>query len=422
MSNDFEIRNLGACTIESPVDSGICVKDDSGILYDVSANQHLGDDSFRDVLETAGPRRKIFFDPAVSKAAIVTCGGLCPGLNDVIRAITMVLWYRYGIREIFGLRYGYEGMISTIGHEPIMLTPDLVEDIHKDGGTILGSSRGPQDVPDSVDFLVENKINLLFTIGGDGTQRGLLDIANEIERRNLNIAAIGIPKTIDNDVSCTERTFGFETAVAMSQTSITCAHMEAKGARNGIGLVKLMGRESGFVAAHATLASSDVNLVLLPEISFSMEKVFSYLLERFEKKSHSVIVVAEGAGQDLMHTEGSDASGNKKLGDIGLFMKKALAEHFKSCGVEAHIKYIDPSYIIRSAPATADDSVFCFHLGQYAVHAGMTGRTAMVVGLWNGHFVHVPVAKAVAERKMIDSSGLLWQSILDNTGQPANLV
>ena len=263
---------------------------------------------------------------------------------------------------------------------------------------------------------------MLFTIGGDGTQRGARDISDEITRRNLPISVVGIPKTIDNDVACTDRTFGFETAVAMSRVPITCAHNEAKGIRNGIGLVKLMGRESGFVAAYATLASSDVNLCLVPEVPFTLEAVLSFLEQRLERKSHAVIVGAEGAGQELVSAKGADASGNRKLGDIGIFLKKAILGHFGETAMEVGVKYIDPSYTIRSAAASADDSVFCFQLAGNAVHAAMAGRTAMVVGLCNGHFVHIPLQEAVRKRKKIDPKGALWQSVLDNTRQPAALV
>jgi 6-phosphofructokinase 1 len=373
-------------------------------------------------VELAGPRKAIFFDPAHTRAAIVSCGGLCPGLNDVIRAITMVLWHRYGVQDILGLRYGYEGLIPSFGHEPMLLTPDLVEDIHMDGGTILGTSRGPQEAGAMVDFLHKRGISILFTIGGDGTQRGSLDIAREVGRRKLSIAVVGIPKTIDNDLQWTERTFGFETAVAMCRQPIGGIHMEAKAVNKGIGLVKLMGRESGFVAAYATLATSDVNLVLVPEVPFSMAGLTTWLERRLERKSHAVIVVAEGAGQDLVPVSGSDASGNRKLGDVGVFLRDAIAEHFKRIGRPALLRYIDPSYTIRSARANPDDSVFCFRLARYAVHAAMSGRTALVVALINNRFVHVPMERAVEDRKRIDPAGSVWQSVLDNTGQPASLV
>ena len=420
MTKDFGIERVGKCTIRSPLDSAVFIHENEGVLVDATVSSFQRDRDSPAFLERAGPREKIFFNPETSRAAVVTCGGLCPGLNDVIRAIVMVLWYRYGVKKILGLRYGYEGLIASFNHEPFVLEPEYVEDIHKDGGTILGTSRGPQDPVLMVDYLVKEGINMLFTIGGDGTQRGALALTREIEKRGLAVSVVGIPKTIDNDIQFTERTFGFETAVGISQMPITGAHMEAKGARNGIGLVKLMGRESGFIAAYATLASSDVNLVLVPEIPFSLERVFRYLDERITRKGHAVIVVAEGAGQQHAIAEGTDESGNKRLGDIGIFLKQTITEHFISRGIAATVKYIDPSYTIRSAPATPDDSVFCFQLAGNAVHAAVSGRTKMVVGLWNGHFVHIPIQLCVKERKRIDTAGLLWQSVLDNTGQPSD--
>lgn len=422
VQKEFNIPSLGPCRFVSPLDDTCFVDAHAGVLVDATARSCRTCKGEPDILELAGPRRKIFFNPRKTRAAVVTCGGLCPGLNDVIRGLTMVLWYRYGVRDVLGLKYGYEGLTSAPGNKPICLTPEVVEDIHKDGGTILHTSRGEQPVPAMVDFLVKNRINILFTIGGDGTHRGSLAIASEIRKRKLAISVMGIPKTIDNDISFTERTFGFETAVAMSRAPITCAHMEAKGVRNGVSVVRLMGRESGFVAAYATLASSDVNLVLVPEVPFTMNKVCAFLKERLRRKSHVVIVAAEGAGQELVPTDGVDASGNRKLGDIGAFLKTAITDHFSDAPHPANVRYIDPSYTIRSAPAIADDSVFCFQLAENAVHAAMSGRTAMLVGLWNGHFVHIPVEKAVHVRKKIDSQGLLWQSVLDNTGQPAVLA
>ena len=374
------------------------------------------------LLEAAGPRRQIFFEPEKTRAAIVTCGGLCPGLNDVIRALTMVLWYRYGVRDILGLRYGFEGLVPALGHEPMRLSPERVEDIHQHGGTVLGSSRGPQDVAAMVDFLAQEEIKILFVIGGDGTQRGALAITREVSARGVPIAVVGVPKTIDNDIAFTNRTFGFETAVAMTRMPIDSAHVEAKGVCNGVGLVKLMGRESGFVAAYAALASSDVNLVLVPEVPFTVKGVLTFLEKRLRNKAHAVVVVAEGAGQDLVDASGTDASGNRALGDIGVFLKHAIANHFSGTDMPAAVKYIDPSYTIRSSRANADDTVFCFQLAEHAVHAGMSGRTGLVICSLNGHFVHIPAQQAVSHRKKIDASGPLWQSVLDNTGQPAVLV
>ncbi len=417
MTDEFRISSLGKCEFDSTESSGYFVDDKGGVVLDPILPLS-GDTSGITLLEQAGPRKKLFFKGENTSAAIVTCGGLCPGLNDVIRAVVMVLWYRYGVRRILGARYGYAGLVESGGHEPVSLIPEEIEDIHQHGGTILGTSRGGQDVPDTVDWLVDHNIDILFTIGGDGTQRGGMDIANEVAKRGLNISVIGIPKTIDKDLSYTDRTFGFETAVAMSQDPILAAHMEAKACEKGIGLVKLMGRDSGFVAASASLASSDVNLVLVPEVPFTIDKLIAFLKERLKRKSHALIVVAEGAGQDLVPTEGADASGNKKLGDIGPFLKNTISKRLAEEGIPVSMKYIDPSYTIRSAAATADDSVFCFQLGENAVHAAMTGRTSMLVSLLNGEFVHIPLKKATEKRKKINPLSAFWQSVLCNTGQP----
>lgn len=416
MTSNYNVKTLGQCKFHSPLPSILFVKEDR-VLVDATISSESQTDGIPASFEKAGPKEKLFFDPGNCRVGIVTCGGLCPGLNDVIRAIVMVSWYRYGVRHISGFKYGYQGLVASCGDRPINLTPDIVEDIHQNGGTILGSSRGPQDPARIVDFLVQKKIDILFTIGGDGTQRGAIAIVGEIEKRKLPIAVVGIPKTIDNDLCFTDQTFGFSTAVAASQDAITGAHMESKGVRNGIGLVKLMGRESGLIAVHASLASSDVNLVLIPEVPFSMEKVTSYLDARIRRKAHAVIVVAEGAGQNLIGREGTDLSGNKKLGDIGIFLKSAITKHFSDTDIPVEVKYIDPSYIIRSIAANAEDSVLCFQLAENAVHAAMSGRTEIIVSIWNGHFVHVPARLVVSKRKKVDPSGLLWQSVLNNTGQ-----
>jgi 6-phosphofructokinase 1 len=417
-ADTFAVQRLGPCGYRSPLANTLPDDDGQGaVLVDATVGGLAAARGRPRVFEAAGPRAGLFLEPGDVRAAIVTCGGLCPGLNDVIRAVTMVLWHRYGVREILGMRYGYEGLTAQ-GHRPLRLNPDVVEDIHQHGGTILGTSRGHQDPAAMAGHLAKDGINMLFTVGGDGTQRGALALARELDRRGQRTAVVGIPKTIDNDILYTERTFGFETAVAMSQVPIDGAHMEAKAVTNGVGLVKLMGRESGFVAAYAALASSNVNVVLVPETPLRIDRLMDALEQRLRRKAHAVIVVAEGVGQDLVAAGGFDASGNRKLGDIGPFLKTAITEHFAAAGVPVAVKYIDPSYTIRSARANADDSVFCFQLAENAVHAAMSGRTRMVVAQWNGRFVHVPMEAAVSARKRIDPRGSLWTSVLDNTGQP----
>jgi 6-phosphofructokinase 1 len=422
---DFSISRLGECRIPSPMPIMHFVDDDDHVLYDNNLRKiqvYLRDNTPPPFFETAGPREKIYFNPAELRCGIVTCGGLCPGLNDVIRSIVMSLCHHYGARSIFGFPFGYEGLSPRYEHKPIELTLESVARIHEQGGSILGSSRGPQEVSEMVDKLERMRIGILFTIGGDGTLRGGQAIAEEVRKRGLEIAVVGVPKTIDNDISYVERSFGFETAVTAAGAAILSAHTEAKGARNGIGLVKLMGRESGFIAAFAAIAYNDVNYCLIPELPFTLDGLLQSLEERLDKKGHAVIVVGEGAGQDLMQkTHERDASGNIRFGDIGSFLRDKINAHFKGCGKEINLKYIDPSYTIRSVRANAHDSALCLLLGQNAVHAGMAGRTNMVVGDWNGALTHLPIPMAVSERKKIDPDGWLWSTVLASTGQPVTM-
>jgi 6-phosphofructokinase 1 len=422
---DFSISKLGECRIPSPMISGGHVADSDHVLYHNNLpeiEEYLQAGKRPPSFEKAGPREKIYLDPSKLKCGIVTCGGLCPGLNDVIRSIVLSLFHHYGVRSVFGFPYGYEGLSPRYKHSAIELSPKSVASIHEQGGTILGSSRGPQEVSEMVDTLERMNVGILFTIGGDGTLRGAQAIAEEAGKRGLKIAVIGVPKTIDNDISCVQRSFGFETAVTEAGKAIISAHTEATGARNGVGLVKLMGRESGFIAAFAALAYNDVNICLIPEIPFTIEGLFKVLEERLDKRGHTVIVVGEGAGQELMQrTQERDASGNVRFGDIGLFLRDQINAHFKGLGKEINLKYIDPSYTIRSVQANAHDAAFCLLLGHNAVHAGMAGRTNMVVGDWGGEFTHVPIPMAVSQRKQIDPDGRLWSAVLASTGQSTTM-
>jgi 6-phosphofructokinase 1 len=422
---DFTIERLGECRFPSPMARGQFTGDGERILYHVTLPElrtYLDVGREPPALELAGPREKIFFDPSTLACGIVTCGGLCPGINNVIRAVTLSLHHHYGVRRIYGFRYGYEGVVKRLGNIPLILTPEVVDNIGESGGTILASSRGPQDPAEMVDYLEELGVGILFAIGGDGTLKGAQKIAEESARRGSSISVIGIPKTIDNDISFLKNTFGFETAVNEAHRAIYSAHTEATGARNGIGLVKLMGRDSGFIAADSTLVNSQVNFCLVPESPFTMSGLLKSLEQRVRQRGHAVIVVAEGAGQELMvSTQECDASGNPKLRDIGIHLRDAIREHFARTGMEINLKYIDPSYIIRSQPANSHDSAFCLLLGHSAVHAGMSGRTGMVVGFWNHRFTHVPLAMATERRKRIDPEGRLWNNVLASTGQPREM-
>lgn len=375
--------------------------------------------------EKAGPRETIFFDPHCTRAAIVTCGGLCPGLNNVIRSIVLELHHKYRVREVLGFRYGYQGLGPNA--LPVLhLTPDVVRDIHKTGGSILGTSRGAESVATMVDTLQKLGVDILFTLGGDGTLKGCHAIHEEIERRGLKISVVGVPKTIDNDVNFVDKTFGFDTAVEVARMAIDGAHTEAASALNGVGLVKVMGRDSGFIAAHATLASLEVNYCLIPEVRFDLagpNGLLADLQKRLDARHHALIVIAEGCSKALADDDAErDASGNLSYQnadiDIGPKLRDAIVKHFKAIGMPVTLKYIDPSYMIRSVPANGNDSIFCDMLARHAVHGGMAGKTDIVIGRWHGLFTHVPIAIATATRKQIDPDSGLWLAVTETTGQP----
>ena len=417
--SDFIVENLGKNKIPSPYNMGKFIDENARIAYNTQvAELEKYSDNLKELpsFETAGPRKKIFHDPAWSKAAILTAGGLCPGLNDVIKGLTCTLKQHYKVPMVYGIRYGFRGLIPDFNLVPMVLTPENVDELHEYGGTILGSSRGRQDEERMVDTLVRMNINILFCIGGDGTSRCAHDVVKIIKKRKLSISVVCIPKTIDNDICSIDKSFGFETAVYETNSVITAAHNESKGAYNGVGLVKVMGRDSGFIAAYATLANSHVNYCIVPEEDIVLEggddSLLGHLENRLKDKGHAVILVAEGAGQEFFDGEKDrDASGNILKKDIGIFLKDKIKSYFKERNTEVNVKYFDPSYMIRSLPAYGTDAVFCMMLAQNAVHAAMAGRTDIVIGHWNDHFTHVPIALATRERKKIDLHGPLWNGV-----------
>lgn len=423
---DISIQSLGTPRIDSPVKGTFFVDDCERMLINTTleyVEKCISEKKKPATFELAGPRRKIFFDPSKTKAGIVTCGGLCPGINNVIRSIVLELYYMYGVKNICGIPFGLQGFIPSYGFPLIDLTPQMVARIHETGGSVLGSSRGGQDLVEIVDAIERLNLNIMFFIGGDGTLKAASAVAKEILERSYKCAVIGIPKTIDNDINFVSKTFGFDTAVKEAKKVVQCAHNESTGAPNGIGLVKFMGRDSGFIAVNAALAQGDANFVLVPEVDFDLEggKGFLASLEqRLKARGHAVVVVAEGAGLKFFDKENAraDASGNIKLGDIGLFLKDSIQSYFKEKDIEINLKYIDPSYVIRSVEADASDSIFCGLLAQMAVHAGMSGKTDMLIGVWGNRYVHIPIVLSVGERKRIDTHGPLWKSVMESTGQP----
>ncbi|XP_052180691.1 ATP-dependent 6-phosphofructokinase 3-like [Diospyros lotus] len=372
----------------------------------------------------AGPRQKVYFESDEVHACIVTCGGLCPGLNTVIREIVCGLHHMYGVNKVLGIDGGYKGFYAR---NTITLTPKVVNDIHKRGGTILGTSRGGHDTGKIVDSIQDRGINQVYIIGGDGTQRGASVIYEEIRRRGLKVAVAGIPKTIDNDIPVIDRSFGFDTAVEEAQRAINAAHVESESIENGIGLVKLMGRYSGFIAMYATLASRDVDCCLIPESPFYLEGpggLFEYIEKRLKENGHMVIVIAEGAGQDLLSeslrsSNQQDASGNKLLQDVGLWISQRIKDHFSSTKMAINLKYIDPTYMIRAIPSNASDNVYCTLLAQSAVHGAMAGYTGFTVGPVNGRHAYIPFCRINEGQNNVVITDRMWARLLSSTNQPS---
>jgi 6-phosphofructokinase 1 len=427
----FSVRRLGECHIPSPLKLSVVAgdfipdytEDSARVLVEVEITE--GATPSAAGFERAGPRQRIFFDPASTRVGIVTCGGLCPGLNNVLRSMVLELHHKYRVRDVLGFRYGFEGLNPAFGSPPVTLDPSAVAEVHRYGGSMLGLSRGQQDVGLMVDTLQRHGIDILFCIGGDGTLRGAHAIAQECERRDLPISVLGVPKTVDNDVPWVDKTFGFDTAVDVARLAIQGAHAEARGTRNGVGVVKLMGRDAGFIAAAATLASEDVNFCLIPEVPFEMggkHGLLACIERRLASRGHAVIVVAEGCAARFTSTEmARDASGNARYAhgatDVGPILRDAISDHLRDRKVAASVKYIDPSYMIRSGAANASDAIFCNELARYAVHAGMAGRTDAVVGRWHRRFTHVPLSLITGDKKRVNPDSSHWLSVIEATGQ-----
>jgi len=431
---DLLVRTLGPCRIDSPLASRLSGREttehslveEDRVLFDDSVTMAAARGVPIDQLpslEPGGPRKRIYFDPAKTRVGIVTCGGLCPGLNDVIRGLVLELFRHYGVKRVVGFRNGYRGFIAGYGDDVVDLTPDVVRNIDDEGGTMLGTSRGGQDPEEVVDALERMNLNILFVIGGDGSIRGAMEIVRVVGERGLKVAVVGVPKTIDNDIPYIDQSFGFQTAMAEATKSIQAASVEARSAPGGVGVVKLMGRHSGFIACYSTLAKDDADCVLIPEVPFALDGahgLLEYVRDRVATRGHAVVVVAEGAGQEYVEEGGAatDASGNMRFGDVGRLLRKRIVDHLDAHGVECNVRYFDPSYAIRSVPANPYDSAYCLRLAHAAVHAAMAGRTEVIVGRRRRRFVHIPLPLAVSSRNHVDPLGDLWMSVLEATGQP----
>ncbi|MGL1863020.1 MAG: ATP-dependent 6-phosphofructokinase [Pseudodesulfovibrio sp.] len=425
-----DIPVVGTAKIKNPIKFGRFVDEDDAVLVKITRKNVAKTAKNKKIpkhvyFEPAGPRDKIYYDSSKTKCAVVTCGGLCPGLNDVIRAVVMTAFHEYKVPSVLGIQFGLAGFIPEHGYDVIEMTPDFVSRIHEFGGTVLGSSRGPQEPEAIVDALERMNVSILFMIGGDGTMRAAAAVVKEITKRGLSISVVGLPKTIDNDINFASPSFGFDTAVETAAIAIKGAHVEATGAPGGIGMVKVMGRDAGYIAAQSALSCQEVNFVLIPESPFDIQGENGFLAaleKRMKSSGNAVIVVAEGAGQELVAAnETTDASGNKALSDISTLLKEEIKQYFAGKDMPITLKYIDPSYIIRSVPANANDRIYCSFLGINAVHAGMTGRTGLVISRWNGRYVHIPMEIVTHGKKRISTRSNYWRAVLESTGQPISM-
>lgn len=432
---DFTIPHLGERTVKSPL-SLSNQKGDRLVDYTPDAPCLAYNRVFEagqtctfkaaSLLELAGPRELIFFEPRSVRAAIVTCGGLCPGINDCIRAIVMTLWYHYGVQRIIGFRFGYKGIFEP-EVKPMVLNPSIVEDIHRTGGSLLGTSRGCGTRTEEIlKGLMAEKIDILFCIGGDGTLKGASALSEKARHDGYPLSVVGIPKTIDNDIAFIDKSFGFETAVEQAVMAVKTAHTEAHDIRGGVGLVKVMGRHSGFIAAYTALSMNDVNFVIIPEVPIHLhgpQGLLSYLKDRLKHRNHAVILVAEGSGQAWFAQKDltKDASGNEKFNDVGMYLKEMISNFFHTEGIEGSVKYIDPGYLLRGAGTNAGDALYCTRLGNHAVHAAMAGKTGVLIGLMHNEYVHVPIALSVSERKTIAPESNLWRDVIECTGQSTKM-
>ena len=421
------VAQLAPALHESPLVRRGCagfVDDATRIRWDVEVTDGVPSPALELSFEKAGPRPQIFFDPAQTTVALLTSGGLSPGLNNVIRSAQQELSENYGVRRVLGIRNGYSGLDPQTGQEPVELDKAFVEDIPYLGGSVLGTWRGALDPKLAADFLNEHEIDVLLCVGGDGTQRGAHAIAQELGRRGCNKAVVGVPKTIDNDIPFVDMSFGYATALERAAEIVRGAHVEARGVARGIAVVKVMGRDAGFIAAAASVVSHEADYVLVPEVPFPLEGEFGFLADlerRVADRDHAVVVVAEGAGQH--HLEPAevlrDASGNVLHGDIGPFLCERIREHFANRNLSAYLKYFDPGYVIRSVAANAWDCFLCDQMARDAVHCAMSGRTDVMIGMRHQVLIHVPLGSAAkAPPKRLDPSGELWTAVLAATGQP----
>jgi ATP-dependent phosphofructokinase / diphosphate-dependent phosphofructokinase len=330
----------------------------------------------------------------VKRIGVLTGGGDCPGLNPTIRAIV-----RRAMEEdisVVGVKNGWKGLIDTDVAE---LSLESVSGILPKGGTILGTSRtNPYKNKGDVDKVKKNlaslKIDAVIAIGGDDT----LGVAWKLSEEGLKM--VGVPKTIDNDLSCTDFTFGFDTAVNIVMEAIDRLHTTAES-HHRIMVVEVMGRHAGWIATYAGIAGG-ADIVLIPEVIVDMDEVCETIKKRHQRgKDFSLVVVAEGAKlkeHDLVvKTQKKDAFGHVLLGGIGNIIGQELE---KRTGFETRVTVL--GHIQRGGSPTAFDRVLATRFGVKAVELVLKGEFAKMVALKGNDIVSVPLKDAVGTLKTVD--------------------
>ena len=430
-ADDLAIARLGERTIDTPLrdllggreESVHYVTETDRVLLDdtlgVAKRRSAGTPAELPAFNPGGPREKLYFEPSTVTAAIVTCGGLCPGLNNVVRALVLQLANAYGVKSILGFRNGYSGLTDTSA--PLALTPELVRDIHNRGGTILGTSRGGQEPAAMVDTLARHRVDMLFVIGGDGSLRGAQKIAakpppataarrgghpeDHRQRHSVDRPELRLPDRVRP-----------RRRVDPRRAHRGRVHRRRRGTGQADGPAQRLHRLLCDTRQPRSRLRPDPRSLLparqLPALPAQARRSAG-ARSRGRRRGRRAGAVPRSAE--------TDASGNARLGDIGALLRERVTAHFAQHGTPLSLRYVDPGYAIRSVPANAFDAVYCARLAQAAVHAGMAGFTSMVVARWHGRFIHLPIALATATRNQVDPHGDLWMSVLEATGQPKHL-
>ncbi|GAB7034046.1 6-phosphofructokinase [Streptomyces sp. NPDC021749] len=329
------------------------------------------------------------------RVGVLTGGGDCPGLNAVIRAIVRKGTQEYGY-DFLGFRDGWRGPLEN---DTVPLDIPAVRGTLPRGGTILGSSRtNPFKAQDGVrrikETLAKQEVEALIAIGGEDT----LGVATRLSGE-YGVPCVGVPKTIDNDLSATDYTFGFDTAVGVATEAIDRLHTTAESHMRVL-VVEVMGRHAGWIALHSGLAGG-ANVILIPEQRFDVEQVCGWIESRFTVRYAPIVVVAEGAmpkdGQMVLKDDSKDSFGHVRLSGVGEWLAKEIEAR---TGKEARTTVL--GHTQRGGTPSAFDRWLATRFGLHAIEAVHDGDFGTMVALRGTDIVRVPISEATAKLKTVD--------------------